>query len=67
MWIVSVLPIQPTIVVWNTLHGACLKWGDMELGEEAFRHVVDMDEKDTAAYVCMYNIYADADKSDLQA
>ena len=66
MSIVNVLPIQRTIVVWNTLHGACWKWSDTELGEAAFRHVVDMDEKDTAAYVCMYNIYADADKSDLQ-
>jgi hypothetical protein len=60
LWTINALPIQPPAIVWNTLHGACQKWSDIEIGQEAFQHVLGMNENDSAAYVCMHNIYADS-------
>ena len=46
----------PHIEMWLTILGACRKWGDVELG----RKVIQMDEHEVSAYICMNNIYVDA-------
>ena len=40
--------------------GACLKWVNVKLGRWAFEQSLQLDEKCTAAYVCMEKIYAKA-------
>ncbi|KAI5071883.1 hypothetical protein GOP47_0014134 [Adiantum capillus-veneris] len=63
--IVKKMQIHPDVlVVWRIILGACQKWGNMELGKEAFLHAVGMDEKGGSAYVCMSNICADYDLQD---
>ncbi|KAH7276503.1 hypothetical protein KP509_39G009800 [Ceratopteris richardii] len=54
------MPAHPTLVVWNTVLGACRKWSSIEFGRQAFEHAIGIEERDAAAYVCMYNLYADA-------
>jgi pentatricopeptide repeat protein len=44
--------------VWTTLLGSCQRWGNAKVGKFAFDHVVRLDERCTAAYVSMSNIYA---------
>ena len=55
------MPFQPGIVLWLTLLGSCRKWSNIEHGKHAFEHAIQLVEKDAAPYVCMFNIYADAD------
>ena len=43
--------------VWGALIGACQKWGNVDIGELAFKHMVMIDEKVAEAYVSMSNIY----------
>ncbi|KAI5056883.1 hypothetical protein GOP47_0028701 [Adiantum capillus-veneris] len=48
------------IIMSLTLLGACRKWGNIELGRQAFKRAVKLDAKEGAAYICMFNIYKDA-------
>lgn len=48
------------LVMSLTVLGACRKWGNVELGREAFERAVRLDERDAAAYICMYDIYMNA-------
>ena len=54
------MPFHPSITSWNTMLSSCQWWNNVELGKDAFKHSVQMNEKDTAAYVCMCNIYVNA-------
>ncbi|KAI5083897.1 hypothetical protein GOP47_0000066 [Adiantum capillus-veneris] len=53
-------PHFPTMEMWLAVLGACRKWGNVELGRQAFKHALLVDETEGAAYICMSNIYADA-------
>ncbi|KAH7297887.1 hypothetical protein KP509_25G017200 [Ceratopteris richardii] len=54
------MPSSDHLPAWFALMGACKKWGDVKLGKEAFENVVQIDEKATAAYLFMRDIYAAA-------
>ncbi|KAI5082512.1 hypothetical protein GOP47_0002255 [Adiantum capillus-veneris] len=62
--IVREIPFHPDIVMSCSLLGACRKWGIVELACQAFKHAVVCDEKDVAAHIFMFNIYADAEMED---
>lgn len=49
--------LQSSGLVWKTVLAACQKWGNLELGRQAFQAVVALDRNDTAAYILMWNIY----------
>ena len=55
--VIEWMPFHPIDVVWLTLLGACRRWGNVELGQEAFSHTQQLDENDVAAHICMLNIY----------
>jgi pentatricopeptide repeat protein len=54
------MPLNPDLRLWHTLLGACRILGNVEISKEAFQHAVNLDGTDDAAYICMYNIYANA-------
>ncbi|KAI5073908.1 hypothetical protein GOP47_0011921 [Adiantum capillus-veneris] len=54
------IPYHPDLVVWHTMLGACQQWGILELGRQAFKHAMPLDDMDAAAYIFMSNICADA-------
>lgn len=56
---VKKMPSQPDLVVWDMVLGACQKWGNAELGRQAFDYVVGLDENHSAAYILLSNIYVD--------
>lgn len=58
MAMVQAMPFQPDGAVWETVLGACKKWGNVELGRLAFECALKLDRNDAAAYVLMSNIYA---------
>ena len=49
------------LVMWLTLLGACKKWSNLQIGEEAFGNALQLDAIGSAAYVCMYNMYSHID------
>lgn len=53
-------PVHPSITMWRTVLGACRKWGDVEIGREAFKQALQLEENEAGTYLCMYNVYADA-------
>ena len=58
MAVIIDMPFHADLSIWNTLLGACQKWGNVQLGILAFEHVIQLDEKDVVAYVSLSNIYA---------
>eukprot|EP00250_Pteridium_aquilinum_P021971 c25273_g2_i4 orf=128-1849(+) len=53
------IPMQVDVTFWLGLLGACTR-GNLELAERAFRNAVNLQPKQSTAYVLMSNIYADA-------
>ncbi|KAI5072916.1 hypothetical protein GOP47_0013022 [Adiantum capillus-veneris] len=57
--IIKKMPICPNVVVWHALLGACKSWGNVQVGSQAFRQAVDLDDQDSAAYVLWSHIHSD--------
>ncbi|KAI5058796.1 hypothetical protein GOP47_0026966 [Adiantum capillus-veneris] len=60
--VINRMPWQPDIVAWHTLLAASKKRGNVVVGLEAFESALKLDERDTASFVSMYNIFAGASK-----
>eukprot|EP01018_Ginkgo_biloba_P024476 Gb_03693 [translate_table: standard] len=58
------MPLEPGVLVWQTLLGACKIHGNIELGKWAAARVMDLEPQDSAAYVLMSNMYATAGRWD---
>ncbi|CAN0825650.1 Pentatricopeptide repeat-containing protein At4g21300 [Linum grandiflorum] len=54
------MPFQPDAGIWGTLLGACRVYGNVELGKEASRYLLDLDPKNSGYYVLVANMHADA-------
>ena len=61
MSVIKVMPSCDYLAIWLGLLGSCRKWSNIKHGKHAFEHAIQLVEKDAAPYVCMFNIYADAD------
>ncbi|CAL8136473.1 unnamed protein product [Prunus armeniaca] len=48
--------------VWGTLLGACRVHGNVELAEEASRHLFDLEPQNSGYFILLSNIHADAGK-----
>ncbi|KDP45806.1 hypothetical protein JCGZ_17413 [Jatropha curcas] len=56
--LISRMPFQPGVLVWQTLLGACRLHGDMETGKRAAECAIHLDEIDPANYVLLSNMFA---------
>ncbi|XP_022890046.1 pentatricopeptide repeat-containing protein At4g21065-like [Olea europaea var. sylvestris] len=54
------MPMKPNAVVWGTLLGGCKVHKNIEMAEEAIRHLHELDPLNDGYYVLLSNIYADA-------
>ncbi|KAH7447919.1 hypothetical protein KP509_01G127400 [Ceratopteris richardii] len=54
------MPFPPDLVAWITLLASCQKWGNVEIGRQAFEAILKLDETHVSAFHAMFNIYVDA-------
>ncbi|XP_058756638.1 pentatricopeptide repeat-containing protein At4g13650-like [Vicia villosa] len=52
------MPIQPDAMVWRTLLSACNVHKNIDIGEFAASHLLELEPKDSATYVLLSNMYA---------
>ncbi|CAH2079403.1 unnamed protein product [Thlaspi arvense] len=52
------MPIEPDALVWRTLLSACVVHKNLEIGEFAAHHLVELEPEDSATYVLLSNLYA---------
>ncbi|KAJ6697933.1 hypothetical protein OIU79_011482 [Salix purpurea] len=58
------MPIEPDVSIWSSLMRACRSHHNVELAEQAFKQLVEIDPTNDGAHVLLSNIYADAGKWD---
>ncbi|KAF6152027.1 hypothetical protein GIB67_010601 [Kingdonia uniflora] len=56
------MPIEPDALIWRTLLSACTVHKNVEIGEVAAQHLLELEPEDSATYVLLSNIYAVARK-----
>ncbi|XP_059074044.1 pentatricopeptide repeat-containing protein At3g24000, mitochondrial isoform X2 [Cryptomeria japonica] len=54
------MPILPSALVWLKLLTSCKTHGNVEIGQRAFFHIVELEPQNSSAYVLLTNIYAAA-------
>ncbi|XP_059457279.1 pentatricopeptide repeat-containing protein At2g33680-like [Corylus avellana] len=54
------MPIEPNVMVWQTLLGACRVHGNVELGEIAAQKILSIMPEFSATYVLLSNTYIEA-------
>uniref|UniRef100_A0A5K0VX68 Pentatricopeptide repeat-containing protein n=2 Tax=Nymphaea colorata TaxID=210225 RepID=A0A5K0VX68_9MAGN len=52
------MALEKSITAWQSLLGACRKYGNMEVGRRAGTALMELDPGDSATYVLLSNIYA---------
>ncbi|KAJ4960884.1 hypothetical protein NE237_020794 [Protea cynaroides] len=58
--LISEMPFEADAVIWRTLLSVCQIHRNVEVAEQAARSIVELDPQDSAAYVLLSNIYAEA-------
>ncbi|KAF8100657.1 hypothetical protein N665_0219s0031 [Sinapis alba] len=56
--VIESMPMAPNVVIWGSLMSACRVHGELELGEFAAKHVLELEPDHDGALVLMSNIYA---------
>ncbi|KAL4555673.1 hypothetical protein LXL04_038300 [Taraxacum kok-saghyz] len=59
---ITKMPIEANDVIWRTLLGACWIHGDVELGEEVKKRLLEVDPNDSGDCVLLSNMYASVGK-----
>ncbi|XP_010528729.1 PREDICTED: pentatricopeptide repeat-containing protein At4g13650 [Tarenaya hassleriana] len=52
------MPIEPDGLIWRTLLSASVVHKNVEIGELAARHLLELEPEDSATYVLLSNVYA---------
>ncbi|XP_057844755.2 pentatricopeptide repeat-containing protein At3g12770 [Cryptomeria japonica] len=55
---INKMPLEPHVGVWGALLSACRIYRNIELGEVAARHLIEIDPGHSAYYVLLSNIYS---------
>ncbi|EPS63426.1 hypothetical protein M569_11356, partial [Genlisea aurea] len=58
------MPMEPSPMAWRALLSACTLHKNLEIGEFAAKHLIELEPKDSAAYVLMSNLYSLTSKRD---
>ncbi|KAA8548693.1 hypothetical protein F0562_000377 [Nyssa sinensis] len=61
---VQTMPLKPNAVLWRSLLGAARVHGNLEIGEVALKHLIQLEPETSGNYVLLSNMYASIDKWD---
>lgn len=62
--LIESMPMPPSASTWGALLGACVVHKNVELGERACRHLLELEPRNDGAYVLLSNLYAKSGKWD---
>ncbi|KAF9599374.1 hypothetical protein IFM89_036860 [Coptis chinensis] len=62
--IIENMPVEPDTLAWKAILSACMKHGDMTVGEHAAFSTIELAPNDSSSYVLLSNIYAKARRWD---
>lgn len=62
--LINIMPFAPDAMSWKSLLGGCSIHRKYELGKFAAEKLLELDPKDTAAYILLFNLYASSGKWD---
>ncbi|XP_011624782.1 pentatricopeptide repeat-containing protein At4g33170 [Amborella trichopoda] len=62
--LIESMPCQPSVMVWQTLLGACRIHGDLETGKWAAKSALALDTQDPSTYVLLSNMFANVNSWD---
>ncbi|KAL6583739.1 hypothetical protein OROMI_003028 [Orobanche minor] len=58
------MPVKPNAVIWRTLLASCRVHKNVEIGEEALKHVVRLEPAHSGDYILLSNLYASIGRLD---
>lgn len=56
--LVTDMPVEPNDVVWRSLLSACKNHGNFSIGQQAAKHLIELDSCNSSAYILLSNLYA---------
>ncbi|GLT99538.1 hypothetical protein SLE2022_169730 [Rubroshorea leprosula] len=59
---VRTMPMKPNAVLWRSLLGAARIYGNLEIGEVALKHWIELESETSGNYVLLSNMYASIDR-----
>jgi pentatricopeptide repeat protein len=61
---VRTMPMHPNAILWRSLLGAARVHGNLEIGEVALKHLIQLEPETSGNYVLLSNMYASIDRWD---
>ncbi|KAL5983012.1 hypothetical protein ACLOJK_017092 [Asimina triloba] len=58
--LIASMEIEPDVIVWRSLLGACLLHGNMDLAQMAGKKILELEPDDDGVYILLWNLYASA-------
>ena len=62
IWLIGGMPMKPDVVVWGALLGACRTYGNIEVGKQILKQLLEMEPNSSGLYVLLSNIYSEAER-----
>ncbi|XP_076891566.1 pentatricopeptide repeat-containing protein At3g29230-like [Bidens hawaiensis] len=56
--LVKTMPVEPNVIIWGALLGACRLYNAVELAQEVLEHLVKLEPENAGNYSMLSNIYA---------
>ena len=56
----NTMQVEPDDVTWNTLLGACRRWGNVKAAVSIFYHILQLDASCSAAYILLADVFGAA-------
>ncbi|KAI4314902.1 hypothetical protein L6164_027765 [Bauhinia variegata] len=60
--LIKKMPTKPDVVVWGALLGACRTYGNLEIGKQILKQLLELGRYDSGLYVLLSNIYSESQR-----
>jgi pentatricopeptide repeat protein len=62
--LIKKMPIKPDVVVWSALLGACRIYGNLAIGKQIMKQLLELGRYDSGLYVLLSNMYSESQRWD---